>query len=234
MNANEMGKEVGDVLPVTIAGQLKNLTVSGIYSDVTNGGKTAKAVFEDASAEIMWSVVSAELADPSLIDRKIEEYSQRFEFAKVSDIDEFILQTYGSTISSIGKASYAAIGVALTITVLIIVLFMRMLVTKDRYAIAVMKAFGFTNTDIKQQFITRAVFVLIIGILLGTLLANTLGEVLAGAVIASFGATSFRFVINPYFAYLLGPFLMVGATLIATYVGTLDAGKIRISENIKE
>jgi putative ABC transport system permease protein len=234
INAKEMQKMVGDVLPLMIDGKWINLTVTGIYSDVTNGGKTAKAVFSDPSADIMWSVISMELADPSLLKQKIDEYSEMYEFAKVSDIDEFILQTYGSTINSIGMASYAAIGIALTITVLIILLFMRMLVTKDRYSIAVMKAFGFTNSDIRQQFVARSVFVLIVGILLGTLLANTLGEALAGAVIASFGASSFKFVINPLFAYLLGPLMMVVATLIATIAGTLDAGKIRISENIKE
>ena len=234
INTKELGKEVNDNLQLMVVGQWKTFTVSGIYSDVTNGGKTAKAVFSDPSADIMWSVINVELTDPSLVNQKIAEYSGRFEYAKVSDLDKFILQTYGSTISSIGKASYAAIGVALIITVLIILLFMRMLVSKDRYAIAVMKAFGFTNADIKQQYIARSVFVLVIGILLGTLLANTIGEVLAGAVIASFGAASFKFVVNPFFAYLLGPLMMIAATLIATIGGTMDAGQIRISENIKE
>jgi putative ABC transport system permease protein len=234
IHANEMGKKVGDVLPLLIEGQEKNITVSGIYSDVTNGGKTAKAIFTDTSADIMWSVINAELSDPSLLDSKIAEYAGRFEFAKVSDIDEFILQTYGSTISAIGKASYAAVGVALTIALLITLLFMRMLVAKDRYTIAVMKAFGFTNSDIKAQYLARSVFVLVVGILLGTLLANTLGEALAGVVIASFGASSFEFVINPFVAYLFSPLLMAAATLFATIAGTLDAGQIKISETIKE
>jgi putative ABC transport system permease protein len=234
MHANEMGKKVGDILPLLIEGQEKNLMVSGIYSDVTNGGKTAKAVFSDHSADTMWSVITAELSDPSLVGEKIAEYADRFTFAKVSDIDEFIRQTYGGTISAIGKASYAAVGVALALTVLITLLFIRMLVAKDRYAIAVMKAFGFTNSDIKAQYVARSIFVLIIGILLGTLLANTLGETLASAVIASFGASSFAFVVNPLQAYLISPLLMVSSVLMATIFGTTDAGKIKISENIKE
>jgi putative ABC transport system permease protein len=234
LNASEMGKTVGDVITLIVNGRQVTLTVCGTYSDVTNGGKTAKAVFSDASADIMWSVITAELADPSLGDEKIAEYADRFPFAKVSDIDEFIRQTYGGTISAIGKASYAATGVALALTVLITLLFMRMLVAKDRYAIAVMKAFGFTNTDIKAQYVTRSVFVLSIGVLLGTLLANTLGEALAGMVIASFGAASFKFSVNPVFAYLLSPLLMAGGVLAATILGTLDAGQIKISENIKE
>jgi len=234
LNASEMGKKVGDVIMLILNERETTLTVCGTYSDVTNGGKTAKAVFSDDSAETMWSVITAQLSDPALVDQKIVEYSDRFAFAKVSDIDEFIRQTYGGTISAIGKVSYAAIGVALTLTVLITLLFMRMLVAKDRYAIAVMKAFGFTNSDIKAQYIARSIFVLIIGILLGTLLANTLGETLAGAVIASFGASSFKFVINPAFTYLLSPLMMAGVVLAATILGTLDAGQIKISENIKE
>lgn len=234
MNAREMGKKVGDAIPVFIAGQETKLIVCGIYSDVTNGGKTAKALFRDDSADVMWSVISAELSDKSLLDQKITEYAQQFGFAKVSDIDEFIAQTYGSTINAIGKASNTSMGIALTITVLITLLFMRMLVAKDRYSIAVLKAFGFTNADIKAQYIARSVFILVVGILLGTLLANTLGETLAKMVISSFGAASFKFVINPVFAYLLSPLMMAGMVLAATILGTLDAGQIKISENIKE
>ncbi|MNO69749.1 FtsX-like permease family protein [compost metagenome] len=111
---------------------------------------------------------------------------------------------------------------------------MKMLVAKNGYSIAVMKALGFTNADIKAQYVSRSVFVLIVGIVLGTLLANTLGEVLAGAVIASFGASSFHFVVNPVSAYLLCPFMMVCAVLIATNIGISGAGQIKISGNIKE
>ena len=234
LNASEMVKEVGDVITLMVNGRETKLTVCGTYSDVTNGGKTAKAVFSDGSADIMWSVITAQLADPAQVNDKVAEYANRFAFAKVSGIDEFIVQTYGATINAIGKAAYAAVGVALTLTVLITLLFMRMLVAKDRYAIAVMKAFGFTNTDIKTQFVARSVFVLLIGVLLGILLANTLGEALAGAVIASFGAASFKFIVNPVFAYLLSPLLMAGVVLAATFLGTRSAGQIKISENIKE
>lgn len=234
LNASEMGKKVGDIVTLIIDGRETVLTVCGTYSDVTHGGKSAKAVFSDPSADIMWSVITAELADPALANAKVAEYAESFPFAKVSDIDEFIRQTYGATISAIGKAAYAAIGVALALTVLITLLFMRMLVAKDRYAIAVMKAFGFTNADIRAQYVARAIFILIVGVVLGTLLANTLGEALAGAVIASFGAASFKFIVNPAFAYLLSPLLMAGMVLAATFLGTLDAGQIKISENIKE
>ncbi|WP_431028064.1 ABC transporter permease [Lysinibacillus sp. LZ02] len=234
MNADEMNKKVGDVLTLVIEGKEKELTVSGIYSDITNGGKTAKAIFTDKSTNIMWSIICAEFSDPTLVDRKVSEYTDRFNFAKISDVDEFVTQTFGSTISSVKVASYASATIALIITALVTLLFMKMLVVKDKYSISVMKVFGFTNTDIAAQYISRSLFVLISGIILGTLLANTLGEVLAGAVISSFGASSFKFTVNPFSAYLLSPLLMMCAVLIATMLGTADAGRIKISESIKE
>ncbi|WP_044641915.1 ABC transporter permease [Risungbinella massiliensis] len=234
INADEMSKKVGDVITLVIEGKEKALKVSGIYSDITNGGKTAKAVFTDNSADIIWIIISAELSDKYLVDKKVLEYTDRFAFAKVSDIDEFVTQTLGSTISSIEIASYASIAVALVIMVLVTLLFMKMLVAKDRYSIAVMKALGFTNSDMKTQYVSRSVFVLIIGIVLGTILANTLGEILAGAVVSSFGASTFEFTVNPISAYLLSPLMMICTVLIATMIGTSGAGKIKISENIKE
>lgn len=234
MNADEMGKKVGDYITLMIEGKKKVLTVSGIYSDITNGGKTAKAVFADHAAAVMWSIICVEFSDKALVDGKVSAYTNQFDFAKISDVDEFVAQTFGSTISAVEKASYAAIAVALIIMVLVTLLFMKMLVAKDRYAIAVMKALGFTNSDIRKQYVSRSVFVLIAAVILGTLLANTLGEMLADAVISSFGASAFQFTVNPVSAYLYSPLMMIGAVLLATIIGISGAGQIKISEHIKE
>ena len=233
INAEEMNKKVGDRITLVVAGQEKQLTVSGIYSDITNGGKTAKAVFTDESAAVMWSVVVAKLKDPTIVAEKVNEYGAQFSYAKVSDVSEFVKQTFGSTIDSVETAAYVAIAVSILNTILITVLFMKMLIAKDRPAIAVMKSLGFNNADMKVQYISRALFVLSIGIVVGTVLANTLGEMLAGAMIASFGANAFTFAIDPITAYIVCPLLMLVAVVIATIGGTAGAGRIQISQHIK-
>lgn len=234
MNADELSKQVGDSITLYIDGSEKILTVCGIYSDITNGGKTAKAVFNDDSVDAMWSILCVSLVNPELAAAKAVEYKERFPIAKVSSINEYITQIFGQTVSSVKTASYAAIATALVITVLVTLLFMKMLIAKDRYSIAVIKAVGYTSRDIKGQYAVRAIFVLLIGVLLGTLLANTLGEVLGGMVISAFGASSFKFTINPVSAYVLCPLLMIFTVLIGAALGTNSTGKIKISENIKE
>lgn len=234
INADEMSKKVGDVISLLIEGKEKELEVTGVYSDVTNGGKTAKGVFTDNSAIVMWTIVCVGLSDKSLVDSMVSTYSDKFNDAKISDIDEFVTQTLGSTISSVEMASFTSVAVALVITVLVTLLFMKMLVAKDRYSIALIKALGFTNSDIKSQYVSRSVFVLIVGIIVGTLLANTLGEAIAGMFVSSFGASTFNFTVNPFIAYLLSPLMMIITVLLATIIGTSRAGQIKISENIKE
>lgn len=234
INADDLEKQVGDTITLIIDGNPKLFTVCGIYSDITNGGKTAKAAFTNQSAESMWITIYTELRNSSLAEEKVSEYTSQFPYAKVSGIDEYISQTFGQTIQSVKNASYAAIGISLLLTLLITLLFMKMLIAKDRYSIAVLKAFGFTNTDIMVQYIVRAAVVLTLGILIGTILVNTLGEGLAGIVISSFGASSFKFMVNPLSAYILCPLMMVFTVMIATLLGTSGAGQINVSESSKE
>lgn len=111
---------------------------------------------------------------------------------------------------------------------------MKMLITKDRYAIALMKSLGFNNTDIKFQYLFRSLFVLFISIIIGTILANTLGELMAGAALSYFGASYFKFEINYLKAYLLYPLLLMCCVITGTIIGSLRAGEIEISESIKE
>jgi len=234
LQAEELKVTVGDPLVLASDSGDVRLEVSGIYSDITHGGKTAKASFADDSGDIVWAVVYAELTASSDAAAKAAAYSDSFPYAKVSDIEAFIDQTFGSTIRAVGQASQGAIAVALLIALLVTLLFIKLLLAKDRYAIAVMQAFGFTNRDIKLQYITRSLFVLLLGLSVGTLLANTLGERLAGAVIASFGASSFEFAIDPLSAYVIYPVLMGCAVGLATLIGTSGSGNIILSEHIKE
>lgn len=231
--AEALGRKVGDVVTLRVKGEARALAVSGIYSDITNGGRTAKAVFDDDSAPVMRSVICVDVAHPSLIDAKAAAYANEFAYAKVSDIEEFIAQTFGSTIRAVQRTAYAAAVVALVVAALVTLLFMKLLVAKDRYAIAVLKSIGFTGSDITAQYVARAAIVVIVGIGLGALLANTLGEGIAGALISSLGAASFRFTVSPLAAYVASPLMIAGAVLIAAIAGASDARRIRISEHVK-
>ncbi|MPN37701.1 hypothetical protein SDC9_185221 [bioreactor metagenome] len=217
-----------------IDGEEKSFKICGIYSDITNGGETAKACFSTDLDEILYCMISAKMINSSSIVKETETYLKNFNYAKVSAVEEYVNQTFGSTRNSIEVASNISKVLALFIIILIIALFLKMLIAKDKYFIAIMKSLGFTNKDLSIQYISRAVFVSIIGIFLGTIISNTLGEIFAGALIGSFGATTFKFIINPISTYLLLPIMLILSVVIATILGTCNMEKIKISDNIKE
>lgn len=234
MNAEELGKNPGDSLTLITGSGTQTMTVCGIYSDITNGGKTAKASFPADSDDTVWAVIYAGLKDPSMLSQTVREYGDTFHDTKVTDIRDYVAQTYGPTLNSIRMAAIAAAAVALALTGLITLLFVNMLTAKDRYSIAVMKASGFTAGDIRLQYISRFVLVSVCGVFAGILLANTVGGALASLVLSGFGAPSFRFAVNPLLSCLLCPLLMIYTAVSASLAGTKGIKKITIAEYGKE
>ncbi|MCD7947718.1 MAG: ABC transporter permease [Oscillospiraceae bacterium] len=51
--ADDLAKTIGDEIILTVDGAEKRLTVCGIYSDITSGGRTAQAIFEANSGDIL-------------------------------------------------------------------------------------------------------------------------------------------------------------------------------------
>ncbi len=234
LNAEELGKSIGDELTLVVDGTQKNLTVCGIYSDITAAGKTAKAAFAAKDADLMRVVIPVTLRAGAKTAETAARYQTAFPSATVAVTGEYVRQTFGGTLDAIQKASTASIAVAVLLIGLITLLFIKMLVTKDRYPIAVMKSMGFTVRDIRRQYMTRSIIVAAMGVIIGTGLANTLGEGVSGLLISSMGATTFHFVINPVFAYLLAPLLIAVCVAIATRLGVTSIRRLRISDYIKE
>lgn len=233
MNAAEFDKQVGDTIEIITDNSSESFVVSGIYSNILNGGKTAKAIFSDETAPTMWLNYYIKLSDTSQITDSVKEMSDMLPFAKVTDAGNHKQQVFGATMASIKIAANISLIVALLITGLLCLLFMKLLVAKDRPTIAMLKAVGFTNRDLTKQYATRGIFILIIGVIGGSVLANTFGESIAGMVMAFFGIEALTFVSHP-FIYFGFPVLMLLVTLLSTKLGTSQAGKIAIAKNMKE
>lgn len=232
--AEELGKKTGDTVIVTIEGKPETLRISGIYSDITNGGKTAKAVFADAAGEPVWSMVGIRVSDPSHLDRKVKEYAARFPEARVTDVHAFVRQTFGSTVDAVKRAAAAAFAASVLTASLITMLFVAMLIAKDRRLFAIMQTIGFTVSDLTVQLTARILAVLIPGAAIGALLAATLGEYLAGIVIGSFGATVFQFETNLLKAFVASPLALAAAVLAAALTASRSLLKPDAAAHLKE
>jgi putative ABC transport system permease protein len=220
LNARDMEKQIGDTVILFIDGHERQMVVSGVYQDITNGGRTAKATLPYDPQTVLWYTVNLNLAPDAKIEEKVLEYSRIFDSARVTDTDSFVSQTVGNTVQQLKIVTVVTMLVGLALSVLITSLFMMMLTTKDSNQIAIMRSLGFSLRHIRTQYLTRALFLLAIGIVLGTLFSNTLGQQLVSVAFSLQGASRIRFVIDPLQAYVMYPLLLMVTVIVTTFLST--------------
>lgn len=232
--AEELGLSVGDTLLLLTDETPLEYTVCGIYSDITNGGKTAKAASLPGGGTPMWSVFYVSLKEGVQKEQWLSAWTQLLSdsgiSAKAVDIQNYVTDTYGQTIQEIRMAAWAAVLAAALVMFVVVVLFTRLLVAEDRNEISLRKALGLTGGDIKRLYFLRYLPVLLAGILAGILSGNLLGEQLAGIFLKTLGATGFRFLIDDHAVCGWIPAVAVVTVFCAILLGLSQIRHIRAYE----
>lgn len=242
MNAEELGLSVGGTLPLIIDGQKINYTVCGIYSDITNGGKTAKRASAPAgsawlppvqtasasAAPTMWSVLYVSLTESTSREAWIEQYRQYN--ADITDIASYITSTYGQTLKQLRLASGLATAVASAVIAAVVMLFLRLIVEKNRRTLSLHKALGFTSADLKRRYFAKGLLPVLVGLIAGIAIGNLFGESLCGIALKTLGAESFRFVIAWRHVLIVIPAALLCPAIPAILAGTAEIRFIKAYE----
>ena len=232
--AEELGMSVGDTLALTVEDEEWEYRVCGIYSDITNGGKTAKVAALPEKGELMWSVFYVSLENEALKGDWITEYTDAASLqgisAKVVDIREYVEDTYGQTIREVRMAAGVAVLMSLLVIVVVVILFTRLLIAKERCDISLQKAIGLTSGEIRKAYLIRYIPVVLAGILAGVLSGNLLGEYVSGLLLKSLGATGFHFQIDLRIVCGCIPGITMIAVLCAILLGLSEMKHIRAYE----
>lgn len=228
LNAKELGLSVGDTLLLRIDGEEIRCTVCGIYSDITNGGKTAKMSSRRNNAPVIWSVLYVSLKDRSASPQWMGAYAQTG--ADVTDIEDYVRDTYGPTLAQLRLASRGAMLIAVLVSFVVIALFLRLIVERNRDTISLQKALGSTSRDISRAYFFKGFCSAAAGVVTGLVLGTLLGEGLCGIVLRSFGADGFRFIVR-WDQLLVGiPAIILGTTILAVLMGTGEVQRVKAYE----
>ena len=237
LNAKEMGVELGDEIRVTNdAGAEMTCQVCGIYSDITNGGKTAKTSFCEMSMEapVMWSILYLSLADEDDAADWVREYREKYaapgEGVRVTEIAEYLQGTYGQTIRNIAHASVVSIILAVLILFTVLLLMTRLVIWKERSRSSLKKALGFTSSAIRREYLKKAALFGLVGIVIGIIAGIIPRQGLAGMLLSSMGAYGFHFIIDPLSVFLLIPAVIIAAAGAAVLIALGEVDRIAAFE----
>lgn len=165
--SDELGKKEGDRLILLLGEKESPFVVSGIYSDLTNGGKSAKINFEIDSKDETWTMLAIGLKERVKASELIKDYQKRYFFAKFTDTETYLNQIFGNTIEILKKTTLIALVISLFLIFLIVGLFVRMMYLKDRGQNAILKALGFNRRDLYLYYRIKILFSLLVGLLIG-------------------------------------------------------------------
>lgn len=228
LNAKELHLNLGDTLMLTVNGAETDYTVCGIYSDITNGGKTAKICSHKTQTSVIWSVLYVSLKPGADAETWMARY--RDWDADVVKIADYVKDTYAQTLSQLKIVSWAIIGIGVLVILVVLGLFSRLLVERNRYSISLRKALGFTSRECERNYFTKGMAAAVTGTSIGLLFGCFGGETLCGAVLKSFGAEYFHFVIHPAQVLAGLPLIILGASALAIFWGTTKIKEIKAYE----
>jgi putative ABC transport system permease protein len=99
-----------------------------------------------------------------------------------------------------------------------------------------MKAIGFTNFDIRKQYLYKIGMSSIAGIIAGTLIANILGESIVSMTFGmmGLGISKITFIINPWIVFILLPLVLLAVTAGMTWISTRRIREYNIISLINE
>lgn len=228
LNAKELGLSLGDTLALIVDDRTINYHVCGIYSDITNGGKTAKMSDRDDKMPVIWSVLYVLLEPSANQDNWIAHYQTMG--VDVVNIDDYVQDTYAQTLGQLRLASLVIVCVGVLVIAVVVGLFSRLLVERNRYTISLCKALGFTNSACKRPYFMTGMAFALIGCVLGLVLSYFGGEALCGLVLRSFVAGGIHFVIDLQLTYLIIPFVTLGTAALAIFGGVNGIQQIKAYE----
>lgn len=232
LNAKELNVKVGDTLLLTTNGIEKEMTVSGVYQDITNGGRTAKARLPYDPKTVMWYVIAVDVHPGISVDEKMDQYAKLFYPAKITHLESYLSQTLGNTIRQLELVTILALVISISISVLITSLFLKMLLAKDSSQMAILKSLGFTPRDIQIQYLVRLLLVSGLGITIGILATRTVGQKLVQILGSFLGASKIQLVIHPGVAYLILPLFLLIIVAATTIVNTTFMKNNSIAERM--
>lgn len=227
LSADSLQKKIGEKVTLATNGQQVQKMVTGIYQDVTNGGKTAKALSQPFPHSSLWKTIQIQLKQGIDMAEKKAALETNMSPTKVTDMKEYVHQTIGSTASLVKVIALFSTIAAFGTASLMLMMFLHMLRAKDLNRTHLLRTIGFSQKDLIYQYLTSFIVVLSIGAFIGAIAVHTIGPALMSAGGASLGASSLQW-LAPKWVWFVYPLLlfMVNLTVISWLLKSFFSSKI--------
>ena len=237
--AEELEKTTGNTLTLLAEGKAQEFLVSGIYQDVTSGGRTAKAIrnfdgepAEQYSFQVMLTQESGQTAEEDIADRLRENLGSGY---SIENMEEFVAQTLGGVTGQVRQGAVCAMLIGIALTILIVLLFLKLRMAREVAALSAKRAMGIPLGAMVRQELYPIMIAGGLGALFGELLAEYLGDDLISLFFGALGIGLKRIVFAPFDFWLLGiPAVLLITLMTVCSLACRELRQIRVAEHCNE
>lgn len=234
--AEELDKTVGSNMIIVAGGEAQRFTVSGIYQDVTSGGRTAKTActFPDAPTEKYSYRITVSSSAPDSFAADLRK--QLGGGYSVENMEEFLRQTLGGVTAQVQRAGIAVLFIGICLTALITALFLKLRLAREASALVTKKAMGIPFAAIRRQELYPILMAGGFGALCGTAFAELFGDKLISGLfgLLGMGLKKIVFVRAQAWQYLAVPAVLLAVLWIVTVGICPQIRRLDMAEHINE
>ncbi|MCI5874255.1 MAG: ABC transporter permease [Clostridiales bacterium] len=188
LQADLLGKEVGDAITLFAEDSEYTFRVCGIYQDVTSGGYTAKAKMDFPGLEAENYSYTIDIEDGRDADAVTEQWKGTLGNGyTILPMDRFVSQTLGGVVSQVEGVCNLVVFIAVVLTAMIVFLFLRLRIVREASQIAIQKAMGLTCGRIQKRELKDLLWVALLGVLTGNMVTVMFGDDVASMIFRVLG-----------------------------------------------
>ncbi|HKM34721.1 MAG TPA: ABC transporter permease, partial [Lachnospiraceae bacterium] len=233
LTAKELSVGIGDSIYFKYPDKVEEYVITGTFQSLMNMGNGFRISHNaKMDSSCMGSIMAMQVkvnggAQENNLLEKIQEVLPDYQ---VLSTNEYISSMIGGVLDKMDSLKLLIVAVVIVINVLITILIMKMLITKERGEIAMLKSVGFSNRTLKAWQSLRILLVLVFSMVLGVVLVRVLAPVVISPIFAMMGGTSMKLIINPIEAYVIFPLILLVATGVAAWLCAWDVNKVDLKE----
>lgn len=236
LTAGQIGAEIGDDVEIKVGEDTRTYTVTAINQSMNNMGEGVR-FHQDAELDYNYAAGSfgiqvnykdnpdkAELAERKALLEKL------YPDAKVYTPGEYIGHMIGDVAEQLDSMKTLILSIVLGINILVAVLMVKSFITREKSAIALLKALGFQNNSLTLWQTLRIGIVLMVSVLTGAFLSTSLSSLIITPIFRMMGAYSIEYEIRAVEVYVMYPLIVLTATAFAAFISAQGLRKISSSE----
>jgi len=237
ISADELGAAIGDVITIRTVDGDKEYMITAYFQSMNSYGTGIRLHSEEDINYIQLigcantQITFTDYPDSKEIEQRMEEIRRIFpEYEEIETCAEVTADMLGVTETMAAIKSLIVI-LTIVLAALITVLMERSFIAKEEGEIALMKAVGMCNGKIYAYHTLRFLFVGMIAVIIGEILAMPLTHLCFDPVFKTMGMEiAVDYMINPVEMYLVFPLVILVTTTISAFLTSLYTRKIKSSD----